>query len=359
MAKSSYRILVATVGAATLALPDLAAAQPSGAAAVGGTDSQKSGSETQTEAIFLFGDQMCVRSVGHAQCTSNFSTAIIGQRGQPPSVPIAVTPAQIAAVIGGFQGGGSSSSSTDTGGSPPPPSPPPPPPFFPPPAPPPPPARSDLLPENILLGSTSVSPGAPLFVSWVLANQGTGAVNSISTEELRITQSAVSDSGANLAVVSAGVVAPGASIPQSFTLMAPTAPGTYFVWVVANGAQHSMAFTVSPPPPPIPGSTVAVVGGANHSYDRYVISGTIGGGWQWRRKQESTAGNQGHAPADVQTVGTGAGGSQFLDSLKRFTSRVHAVLKSEGAAGTANRSQGPQAVRSGNHTATATGRGGR
>ncbi|MGC2414486.1 MAG: CARDB domain-containing protein, partial [Stellaceae bacterium] len=224
------------------------------------------------------------------------------------------------------------------------------------PPPPPPPPRSDLLPGSIKLGSTSVAPGASLLVSWLLANQGLGAASSTSTEVLRINQSSSSDSGANLAVVSPAALAPGASIQQSFALTAPTVPGTYFVWVVADGAQHSMAFTVSPPPPPVPGSAAAAGGSANRGVDRYVISGAIGGGWKWRRAPEKTAGNQGYVPASVQSAETGAGGSHFLGSLNRFTSRVHTLLKTVNVPGIANRGHGPRALRSVNRAATDGGR---
>ena len=103
MARSSYRILLATVGAASLALPDLATAQKVGAAAAGG-ESRDGGGESQTEAIFLFGDRMCVKTGSETQCTTNFNTAIIGLRGQPPSVPAPVTTETIQGLLGGLQG---------------------------------------------------------------------------------------------------------------------------------------------------------------------------------------------------------------------------------------------------------------
>src|SRR5207249_428817 len=81
--------------------------------------------------------------------------------------------------------------------------------------------------------------------------------------EVRINQSSISASGTNLAGVSTSALGAGASQSESATLTVPTAPGTYYVWVIAddfsnvtnqsntaNDFQHSLAFTVSPPPPP-------------------------------------------------------------------------------------------------------------
>ncbi len=47
-------------------------------------------------------------------------------------------------------------------------------------------ANSDLLPENISLGASSVTKGGALSVSWLLANQGSGAAISTRPSELRI-----------------------------------------------------------------------------------------------------------------------------------------------------------------------------
>jgi hypothetical protein len=137
----------------------------------------------------------------------------------------------------------------------------------PPPPPPPPAAQSDLLPENITLGATSVAPGGSLSVNWSLVNQGTGAANAASATEVRITSSPTSAAGTNLVGVSTAALAAGASQSESANLTVPTTPGTYYVWVIAddfsnvtnqsntsNDLQHSVAFTVvgSPPPPPPP-----------------------------------------------------------------------------------------------------------
>ena len=118
-------------------------------------------------------------------------------------------------------------------------------------------AQCDLLPENISV-PTTVAPGASFSVSWLLANQGSGAANSTSTTEVRINQSTTSAAGTNLAGVSTAALAGNSSVSQSATITAPTAPGTYFVWVLAddfsnvtnqsstsNDLEHSAAFTVS------------------------------------------------------------------------------------------------------------------
>src|SRR5579862_1055826 len=97
-------------------------------------------------------------------------------------------------------------------------------------------AQSDLIPKNISLGSSSVAPGGSLFVSWTLLNQGAGAANSASTTEVRITTSPTSygNSSNNVAAVSTSALAAGASASQSATITMPTAPGTYYVWVIAD-----------------------------------------------------------------------------------------------------------------------------
>jgi 3-methyladenine DNA glycosylase Mpg len=119
-------------------------------------------------------------------------------------------------------------------------------------------ATSDLVPQNITLGSTSMAPGALLSVSWLLANQGTAAANSTSTTELRINQSTTSFAGTDLAGVSTAALAGLSSVSQNAALTAPTTPGTYYVWVIAdnfskvsnqssitNDEAHSVAFTVA------------------------------------------------------------------------------------------------------------------
>ena len=127
-------------------------------------------------------------------------------------------------------------------------------------------ANSDLTPTNISLGSTSVAPGGSLPVSWTILNQGSGTASASSTE-VRITTSPSSygNSSENQAAVSTPALAAGASSPQSTTLTAPTAPGTYYVWIIAdntttanqgsntgNDEKPSAAFTVAeqvtPPP---------------------------------------------------------------------------------------------------------------
>src|SRR5205085_22334 len=127
------------------------------------------------------------------------------------------------------------------------------------PPPPPPPATSDLVPENIALGSSSVAAGGSLTVNWDILNQGTAAANASSTTEVRITSSPTSAAGTNLVGVSTSALAAGASQAESANLTVPTTPGTYYVWVIAdnftavsnqsnttNDLQHSASFTVAP-----------------------------------------------------------------------------------------------------------------
>ena len=121
-------------------------------------------------------------------------------------------------------------------------------------------AKADLIPPNILLGSTSLAPGASLSVNWLLLNEGAGAANA-STTEVRITSSPTSygHPSDNQAAVSTPALGAGASSSQSTTRTAPTIPGTYYVWVIAdnndqvsqsniaNDEQPSSAFTVVAP----------------------------------------------------------------------------------------------------------------
>ena len=118
---------------------------------------------------------------------------------------------------------------------------------------------SDLIPENMSLGSTSVTAGGSLPVSWIILNQGPGQA-SASTTELRITTSATSwgDPSNDVLALSTPALAAGASDAESATIKAPTTPGTYYVWVVAdnlgtanqgsnqaNDAKLAGAFTVA------------------------------------------------------------------------------------------------------------------
>src|SRR5947208_1925607 len=93
---------------------------------------------------------------------------------------------------------------------------------------------SDLLPEHITLGSSSVVPGGALHVSWDILNQGSGAANASSTTEVRITSSPTSAAGTNLLGVSTSALGAGASQSESADLTVPTTPGTYYVWVIAD-----------------------------------------------------------------------------------------------------------------------------
>ena len=124
-----------------------------------------------------------------------------------------------------------------------------------------PPTQSDLIPTNITLGSTTLTPGAPLSVNWSLLNQGPGAANSSSTTVVRINQSSTSAAGSNLDTEGTAALGAGASASQNSVLSAPTTPGTYFVWILAdnfsnvtnqtntsNDLQRSGAFTVTASP---------------------------------------------------------------------------------------------------------------
>lgn len=120
--------------------------------------------------------------------------------------------------------------------------------------------QSDLLPENVTLNSSTFAPGASIGVSWLLANTGSGAANSTSTTELRITQSPTSFAGTDLTGVTTAALSGNTSVAQSATLTAPTTPGTYYVWAIADNFSnvtnqsstsddeaHSIAFTVAAP----------------------------------------------------------------------------------------------------------------
>ena len=117
---------------------------------------------------------------------------------------------------------------------------------------------SDLIPLSISLGTTTVTPGGKITVSWTLKNQGSTAANAASKTQVRITQSATSASGTNLVAIDTPALAAGASVAQSVTLTVPTTPGTYYVWIIAdnfsavsnqsntsNDLVHSTAFTVA------------------------------------------------------------------------------------------------------------------
>src|SRR5205085_2384486 len=178
------------------------------------------------------------------------------------------------------------------------------------PPPPPPPATSDLVPENIALGSSSVAAGGSLSVNWDILNQGTAAANSTSTTEVRITSSSTSAAGTNLAGLSTLALGAGASQSENTGLPVPTTPGTYYVWVIAdnftnvsnqsntsNDLQHSAAFTVtaSPPPPRPPASDGAALlaGGAGSlttSDGVWSFGAAAAGGFLILRNGQSAAG---------------------------------------------------------------------
>src|SRR5438874_5601753 len=198
----------------------------------------------------------------------------------------------------------------------------------PPPPPPPPPATSDLVPENIALGSSSVAAGGSLSVNWDILNQGTAAANSTSTTEVRITSSSTSAAGTNLAGLSTLALGAGASQSENTGLTVPTTPGTYYVWVIAdnftnvtnqsntsNDLQHSAAFTVtaSPPPPPAPpasdGTALMAGGGILTTADGVGSFGAAAaGGLSILLNGQSAAGGS------AATLEVAAGGHLFADN---------------------------------------------
>src|SRR5436305_2037787 len=117
---------------------------------------------------------------------------------------------------------------------------------------------SNLIPQNIVLSSTSVTAGAGLLVSWSLANTGADAADATSRTAVRITQSPTSFAGTDAATPPTPALQSQMGFPQNATLTVPTTPGVYYVWVVANAGatvtnesdtsndlQHSVAFTVT------------------------------------------------------------------------------------------------------------------
>jgi len=111
----------------------------------------------------------------------------------------------------------------------------------------------------------------------------------------------------------------------------------------------------------LPPSSGAVTAGGDkkHGYDRYVISGTLGGCWQWQRQAHEMARNQGIGPTGLHGTGVGANGSHFVGSLSRFTSRVHTWWKSRNPLWKGHRDHGMRAAQSGNHSANQGGRRGK
>ena len=113
------------------------------------------------------------------------------------------------------------------------------------------------------------------------------------------------------------------------------------------------------PPPTLSNGTVTGGGNANHGYERYVISGTLEGGWQWQQQAPETAGTRSDGRGNAQGAGTGASGSHFLGSLNRFTSRVHTWWQSRNALWIGNRGHGTRATETGNHSRNDGGRPGK
>ena len=158
-------------------------------------------------------------------------------------------------------------------------------------------ANSDLVPQSISLGASSVTVGGSLSASWTIHNQGAGAANTSSTE-LRITSSSTSygSPSDNLLAVSTPSISPGGSYSENGTVTVPSglSPGTYYLWVIAdntntanqgsntgNDEAHSSAFTVAASTPtlsvsgvspnPVPASnsaqTIEILGSSFQSGD--------------------------------------------------------------------------------------------
>ena len=150
---------------------------------------------------------------------------------------------------------------------------------------------ADLLPKSITLSSSTPAPGTDFTANWTLANIGAAAANAASTTVVRITASSTSGAGTNAASVSTAALGASTSVAQSATLTAPTAPGTYYVWVVAdngsavtnqgantgNDLQHSAAFTVSANVPSAP-QNLAVSPGNTQNVLTWNAPASSGGG---------------------------------------------------------------------------------
>jgi hypothetical protein len=314
LAKSSYRILLATVGAASLALPDFAAAQKVGAAAAGGSESRDGGGESQTEAIFLFGDRMCVKVSDQLQCTTNFNTAIIGLRGQPPSAPTPVTTETIQGLIGGLQGS-NQGALTDSGTS------------------------QGAPPSVVALPSTGGSP--PVVAPTATAQNFVRTVSPPPPPPPPLPPPPPP----------LGAVRGGTSLAVSGNVTGGS------TWQQQGQANWSSLPPLSPPPPS--NGIVTTSGSANHGYERYVISGTIEGGWQWQGQTQGAAGNQSHGQTSVHGVATGADRSHFVGSLNRFTSGVQTWWKSRSPLWAGNRGHGQRAAHVTNNSAKHSGRRGK
>ena len=97
----------------------------------------------------------------------------------------------------------------------------------------------DLVVGGASLSPSAVAPGALIGVSWTLTNQGSGTATA-STSMVRIGTSATNIGNTNnLAAQAIGSLRPGASAGQSASINAPTAPGTYYVWVLADNFNTS------------------------------------------------------------------------------------------------------------------------
>ena len=96
----------------------------------------------------------------------------------------------------------------------------------------------DVEPIEVSLSSGSVEPGGQLTVSWRIRNNGTGTAGT-SNSQVRFTSSASSYGGPGNnfgAAQPTGSIGPGQNEEQDVTVSAPSAPGTYYAWVIADNS---------------------------------------------------------------------------------------------------------------------------
>ena len=174
---------------------------------------------------------------------------------------------------------------------------------------------ADLVPQNVSISQTVLTPGASFSASWILANAGQVAANATSTTAVRINQSPTSATGANLAGIATPALAAGASVSQSAPLVAPTTPSTYYVWVIANsgGTVTNQSNTANDQQR----SPAITVQGASSSAARRDFDGDVRSDVLWRHDggtlvmwlmnglQIKVAGSQGTVQTAWKVVGLG------------------------------------------------------
>lgn len=96
-------------------------------------------------------------------------------------------------------------------------------------------ATSDLLAQSVVFTPGTTTAGGNVTVNWSIVNQGSAGA-AASTTVVRITNSATSSAGTNLASIGTPAMAAGASASQQAVVAAPATAGTYYVWVVADNS---------------------------------------------------------------------------------------------------------------------------